>query len=127
MHLHRLLTITIALAFLAAGLVAASANESMRSVGAREVVLTPEQTRLIADQLRTERGKVGATATTGSGEPSAGFSVGTSLPVAVPMREFPIGLTTQMPALNGLKYVRLLDRILIVSPAERVVLAEVTL
>jgi hypothetical protein len=43
------------------------------------------------------------------------------------MQAFSVGLTTQMPALNGLKYVRLLTRILIVSPTERIILAEVPL
>jgi hypothetical protein len=94
---------------------------------ARELVLTPEQMRLIADQFRGERGKAVTATTVGSGEPSANFSIGNVLPVAAPMQAFPVGLTTQMPALNELKYVRLLTRILIVSPAERIILAEVPL
>ncbi|MGP0093729.1 MAG: hypothetical protein ACLPKB_27865 [Xanthobacteraceae bacterium] len=93
---------------------------------ARELVLTAEDTHTIAERLRGEGIKPGTSgATAGSGQASANFSVGTVLPVSVTMRDFPLGLTAQMPALNGLKYVRLLDRILIVSPAERVVLAEV--
>ena len=93
----------------------------------REFILTPEQTGLLVERLRIE-GKGGLTDTiVGSGDSVTTFFVGTVLPVSVQMHEFPLNLTTQVPALTGLKFVRLLDRILVVNPDERTVLAEVGL
>ena len=67
----------------------------------------------------------GAASTTGGDLPGSTPWVGKVLPLSVSLRDFPPTLTAQIPELAGFQYVKLVDRILIVEPSERVVLAEV--
>jgi hypothetical protein len=49
----------------------------------------------------------------------------TELSSDVELRDWPAGLATDIPAVNGTKYVRLADKILIVQPANRIVIGEI--
>ena len=50
----------------------------------------------------------------------------TILPSTVVLHELPLGLADEAPALRGYKYVKLDDRVVIVSPPNRVVVGEIT-
>ncbi len=103
---------------------AANKADDQRSWIQRELNLSVQQKGAIA----TELGSAGEK-TTGSGHAGgeSAVTVGTVLPLSVTLRELPASLTTRMPELAGLQYVKLVDRILIVDPSERVVLADVSL
>ena len=111
----------VAMVATANGSMAAADERSLLLV--REFVLTPQQIQLISEQLRIDKNN--RTETAGSSEAGVPISVGTIIPVSAPMHEFPIGLTTQVPKLSDLQFVRLIDRILIINATERIVLAEV--
>jgi hypothetical protein len=48
----------------------------------------------------------------------------TALPRSVPLQELPASVTRQIPMVQGYKFVKLDDRILLVSPVDRSVVAE---
>jgi hypothetical protein len=48
-----------------------------------------------------------------------------SIPEFVPMQDMPAALTTSVPAVKDYKYVKLYDRILLVNPANRAVVAQI--
>jgi hypothetical protein len=50
----------------------------------------------------------------------------TELPFDVAMTAFPPELTSAIPAVQGYKYVKLADKLLLVSPSNRVVVGEIT-
>jgi hypothetical protein len=50
----------------------------------------------------------------------------TILPSAVELSELPSGMAEEIPAVRGYKYVKLQDKILLVAPANRVVVGEVS-
>jgi hypothetical protein len=52
-------------------------------------------------------------------------ALSTQLPSDVDMAEFPPNLVAAVPAIAGYKYVRLPDRIILVSPANRIVVGEI--
>jgi hypothetical protein len=94
----------------------------------RELTLASDQKRTIAQGLAAAGGKSeSGGSTTGSDASRSTIWVGNVLPLSVNLRDFPASLTAQIPELAGLQYVKLADRILIVEPSERVVLAEVSL
>jgi hypothetical protein len=47
-----------------------------------------------------------------------------AVPSSVPLQELPAGVTREIPLLQGYKFVKLDDRILLVSPVDRAVVAE---
>jgi hypothetical protein len=47
-----------------------------------------------------------------------------AVPRSVPLQELPAGVTREIPLLQGYKFVKLDDRILLVSPVDRAVVAE---
>jgi hypothetical protein len=48
----------------------------------------------------------------------------TAMPSSVPLQELPASVTQEIPLVQGYKFVKLDDRILLVSPVDRVVVAE---
>ena len=48
-----------------------------------------------------------------------------ALPSFVPLQELPAGVAQEIPLVQGYKFVKLDDRILLVSPATRVVVSEI--
>jgi hypothetical protein len=48
----------------------------------------------------------------------------TALPSSVALQELPAGVTREIPMVEGYKFVKLDDRILLVSPVDRLVVAE---
>jgi hypothetical protein len=50
--------------------------------------------------------------------------VATTLPSSVPLQELPDSVTRELPVVQGYKFVKLDDRILLVSPFDRAVVAE---
>jgi hypothetical protein len=48
----------------------------------------------------------------------------TALPSSVPLQELPASVTGEIPVVQGYKFVKLDDRILLVSPLDRMVVAE---
>jgi len=55
-----------------------------------------------------------------------GGTPATILPANVELNPLPSGMEEQIPVLRGFKYVKLQDRVLLVSPANRVVVGEIT-
>ena len=78
--------------------------------------LSDEQKRMVYDSL----------AAAGEAE-TRGIAVGpaTELPADVAMHDLPDKVTEQVPALAGFKFVRLPDKIVIVSPPNRIVVGEI--
>jgi len=48
-----------------------------------------------------------------------------ALPSSVPLQDLPAGMAQEIPLVEGYKFVKLDDRILLVSPATRVVVSEI--
>jgi hypothetical protein len=48
----------------------------------------------------------------------------TAMPASVPLQELPASVTQEIPLVQGYKFVKLDDRILLVSPLDRAVVAE---
>jgi hypothetical protein len=48
-----------------------------------------------------------------------------ALPSFVPLQDLPAGMAQEIPLVEGYKFVKLDDRILLVSPATRVVVSEI--
>jgi hypothetical protein len=48
----------------------------------------------------------------------------TALPSSVALQELPVNVTREIPLLQGYKFVKLEDRILLVSPVDRSVVAQ---
>jgi hypothetical protein len=83
---------------------------------ARPLPLSDDQKRQIyAAVMNNGQGSVGHTAA----EPA------TILPASVELAALPSGLEDQIPAVRGYKYVKLQDKVLLVSPASRVVVGEI--
>jgi len=78
--------------------------------------LTAEQKRMVYDSLAA-----------GSEAEAKGIAVGpaTALPADVTIHGLPDNVTEQVPALKGYKFVKLSDKIVIVSPPNRVVVGEI--
>ncbi len=106
---------------------AKNAADDRRSWIQRELNLSENQKHAIAQELAASGAKSGGSSTTGSDAPGSTVWVGNVLPYSVNLRDFPQSLTTRLPELAGLQYVKLVDRILIVDPSERVVVSEVSL
>ena len=83
---------------------------------ARPLPLTDEQKRQIYSSVM-ERNDAPATQTTA--QPA------TILPGSVQLSELPAGIEDQIPAVRGYKYVKLADKVLLVSPSNRVVVGEI--
>jgi hypothetical protein len=78
--------------------------------------LTADQTRMVRDSLAA------------SSEPDAGTAAvgpATELPADVAIHDLPGNVTEQVPALKGYKFAKLADKIVIVSPPNRVVVGEI--
>jgi hypothetical protein len=52
-----------------------------------------------------------------------GPAVADALPAGVPMQDLPAGLTREIPLMHGHKFVKFDDRIVVVNPASRLVVA----
>jgi hypothetical protein len=83
---------------------------------ARPLPLTDEQKRQIYSSVM-ERNDAPVTQTTA--QPA------TILPGSVHLSELPAGLEDQFPALRGYKYVKLPNKMLLVSPSNRIVVGEI--
>jgi len=83
---------------------------------ARPLPLTDEQKRQIYSSVM-ERSDAPVTQTTA--QPA------TILPGSVQLSELPAGLEDQFPALRGYKYVKLPNKMLLVSPSNRIVVGEI--
>jgi hypothetical protein len=83
---------------------------------ARPLPLTDEQKRQIYSSVM-ERSDAPVTQTTA--QPA------TILPGSVHLSELPAGIEDQIPAVRGFKYVKLADKVLLVSPSNRVVVGEI--
>jgi|SoiMethySBSTD1v2_1073268.scaffolds.fasta_scaffold01271_35 hypothetical protein len=78
---------------------------------------------LTADQARMLRDSLAA-----SSQPDAGIAAvgpATELPADVAIHDLPGNVTEQVPALKGYKFAKLADKIVIVSPPNRVVVGEI--
>ncbi len=82
---------------------------------ARGPSLTDDQKKMIAETLRQSP--------TSSARVEA--APATALPVTVDLQEWPARVRDQIPAIAGTKYVHFADRILIVTPANRIVIGEI--
>jgi hypothetical protein len=85
------------------------------STGARALHLTDEQRGHIFDGIMKLRDAPVADVA----EPD----MATSLPRSVPLQELPASVTREIPLVQGYKFVKLEDRILLVSPLDRAVVA----
>jgi hypothetical protein len=83
---------------------------------ARPLPLDDEQKRRIVDAVGSDKA---AAATQVPAGPA------TILPSTVELSDLPADMSDQIPALRGYKYVNLPDKVLIVSPANRVVVGEI--
>jgi hypothetical protein len=83
---------------------------------ARPLPLSDDQRRQIYDRVMEDAQAPVAQA---SAQPA------TVLPDAVTLNTLPSGLEDQIPAIRGYKYVKLQDKVLLVSPANRVVVGEI--
>jgi hypothetical protein len=86
------------------------------TVGARGLPLSDEQRGHIFDGIMKLRDAPVAQVP----EPEAA----TALPSSVALQELPAGVTRDIPMVQGYKFVKLDDRILLVSPVDRLVVAE---
>ncbi len=84
--------------------------------------LTDEQRRAIYQAVG---GKSAVNASTAAGGPT-GAEIGTVLPQAIPLGTMPEDVATQVPVLRGYEYVKAGDKVLLVSPANRFVVAVIT-
>jgi hypothetical protein len=80
------------------------------------LTLTDEQTRAILDGVSQDAA------------PVAGINpeVSTELPLAVALNDLPAA-AADVPGMQGLKYVRLADRILLVQPGNRIVVGQIAM
>ena len=78
--------------------------------------LTDAQKRMVYDSLAAN-----------SEAETRGITVGpaNALPADVAIHDLPEKLTDQVPALKGYKFVKLIDKIVIVSPPNRIVVGEI--
>lgn len=84
--------------------------------------LTDDQKRLIVESVGSGEG---VRETTGSSSASSAPGPGMLLPEAYAMQEFTADVVGQVPALRGYKFTRVPGRILIVAPANRIVVTEI--
>jgi Protein of unknown function (DUF1236) len=78
--------------------------------------LTDEQKGMVRDSLA---------ATSAPEEGTAAVGPATELPADVAIHDLPSNVTEQAPALKGYKFAKLVDKIVIVSPPNRVVVGEI--
>ena len=78
---------------------------------------------LTADQARMVRDSLAATSEPDAG--SAAVGPATELPAGIAIHDLPSNVTEQAPALRGYKFAKLADKIVIVSPPNRVVIGDV--
>jgi hypothetical protein len=99
-----------------------NAADDQRIIIAHTLGLTDAEKRAIAQALAR-----GARSTTGqaSGQPGSELTVANTLPISVSLQDFPAVLTTAMPKLRNYQYVAARGKILIVAPANRIVVGEV--
>jgi hypothetical protein len=83
---------------------------------ARPLPLSPEQKRQIYDSVMNDA-QIPSMATDAS--------PATILPPTVEFGALPAGMEDQIPAVRGYKFVKLQDKVLIVAPANRVVVGEI--
>jgi hypothetical protein len=81
----------------------------------RQLALTPEQKRLIVQRIGADSATKGTASTGVFAEP------GLLLPADVTPSEFPQDLQANIPALNGLKYVKKDEQVLLVMPSNGIV------
>lgn len=100
----------------------AIAREDKRIIMEHALELSAEQRQKIAQMLATTSGP----ATSGAA-PQAGadLAIGNTVPASVSMHEFPQAMVEQMPHLGKYKYVRLSDKVLVIEPNNRIVVAEI--
>lgn len=82
---------------------------------ARPIGLNADQRRQIYDSVMAGTAKVERSGALPAGE----------LPDSVTMMEFPADITSAMPQMRALKYVRTDDKVLVVSPPNRIVIDEI--
>lgn len=78
--------------------------------------LSDEQKSMVHDSL---------TATSEPEEGVAAVGLATELPADIAIHDLPSNVTDQAPALKGYKFAKLVDKIVIVSPPNRVVVGEI--
>jgi Protein of unknown function (DUF1236) len=82
----------------------------------RPLPLTDEQKGMVRDSLAATSAPEGGTAAVGPA---------TELPADVAIHDLPRNVTELAPALKGYKFAKLVDKIVIVSPPNRVVVGEI--
>jgi hypothetical protein len=86
-----------------------------------EIDLSDDQRKMVFQSLDKDM----PDAATASGRSETPLAPGTELPDGISMHEFPPSVVTAVPAIRDYKYVKLNDRILVVAPANRIVVAEI--
>lgn len=84
--------------------------------------LTDEQRRAIYQAISA---KSSSNATTVAGGPT-GAEIGSVLPEAIPLAAVPDDVAAQVPATKGFQYVKAGDKVLLVSPPNRIVVGVMT-
>jgi len=102
---------------------AENAAEDKRIIVEHALNLGDEQKQKIAQLMAHQMGA--ATSASGSGE-SEGLTVGNTLPATITMHDFPQNVNDQMPEMQKYKYVQMPDKLLIVEPNNRIVVAVIT-
>jgi hypothetical protein len=82
----------------------------------RPLPLTDEQKAMVRDSLAATSAPEGGTAAVGPA---------TGLPADVAIHDLPSNVTELAPALKGYKFAKLVDKIVIVSPPNRIVVGEI--
>lgn len=101
-----------------------NAADEEAAVEAPKLNLTKALQRRIARSLG---GGKNTAPTTGEDGITSDVSVGNALPAPVTLRDFPAELVELAAGLKDVKYVLLPDRILVVNPSNRVVMADIAL
>jgi hypothetical protein len=96
---------------------AAADPDSTGSVGTSSLPLSGEQRGRIFEYVM----RLPATSAADVPDPQAS----TPLPSSVPLQDLPAGAVREIPQVQGYKFVKLDDRILLVAPATRLVVAEI--
>jgi hypothetical protein len=100
-----------------------------RSARTTRVHLTTKQRRDVLRTIRTERVAAPVTrerivTTTTAAAPAMSYSVGSTLPTALPTYAMPRQVVYEAPALQGYAYAPVGNRVLVVEPASNVVVDE---
>lgn len=100
----------------------ANAREDARIIMEHALELNGEQRQKIAQMLANTSGPSTSGAAPQSG---ADLAVGNTVPASVSMHEFPQAMVEQVPELGKYKYVQLSDKVLVIEPRNRIVVAEI--